>query len=649
MLYICSSLLTLDIQLTTLMRNYMPKSMMTKHLFASGLVTACCLLFLGCKEGSQKEVSGKTRFDKVIAQKEFNSKIPLKRWELVKDVLTANYENKHAIDDWLLEVAPVLFLKKADIPTDILQSINYELYNTHIKKSAFQFAKLTLKTYTVQEDAALMAYPAATLSNYYQDIKMYDSVGVYNRLLKQSLPLADSLHLKVIYYTNNANLLKENGELFASAVNYHKALGLINPNDSLSKFTLLTNLSAIYHDLNYPDKSMAFIDSASRLIPIKDWSAEALNHAGVVYSKSKEYQKSEKMFRDAITKSLAEENNISLAQSYANYANLNRKLKRYLLASRMMSKSDSICVSLGLDYGILINRINRAELFFDLKAYDHALNQLNLVKAELALYKSVNLQINYYELLYRIYDSLGYTDLANSAYRTYHTTKEAHFGDIPRSILAEWELATENEKQTKARSVYELYNEQQSKEKYIVILVAAILLLIFSLFFFLRNRKHILDRQALNQERQRIAFELELKSKQLISESLKNLTVQNTKDEMLQALELIIQELPKAHHAKFHDFKKKLVLKKSDALLNEFETRFNGVYEQFYQKLKQLSDELTPHELRICAFMRLNISTKEIALLTNRTTGTIDNTRSSIRKKLKLDDEINLQDYLLSI
>ena len=83
--------------------------------------------------------------------------------------------------------------------------------------------------------------------------------------------------------------------------------------------------------------------------------------------------------------------------------------------------------------------------------------------------------------------------------------------------------------------------------------------------------------------------------------------------------------------------------------INEFETRFTGVYEQYYEKLKNLAPELSPNDLRICALMRLNISTKEIALLTNRTAGTVDNTRSSIRKKLKLEDDTNLQEYLLNI
>ena len=87
----------------------------------------------------------------------------------------------------------------------------------------------------------------------------------------------------------------------------------------------------------------------------------------------------------------------------------------------------------------------------------------------------------------------------------------------------------------------------------------------------------------------------------------------------------------------------------SKGFLEEFETRFKGVYEDFYVKLRTLAPELTPHEIRICALMRLNISSKEMAVLTNRTQGTIDNTRSAIRKKLQLDDQVNLQEFILAI
>lgn len=146
-----------------------------------------------------------------------------------------------------------------------------------------------------------------------------------------------------------------------------------------------------------------------------------------------------------------------------------------------------------------------------------------------------------------------------------------------------------------------------------------------------------------------MTFDLELKSKELLTESLKNISVQQLKEELDEKLSATVALLPKSHHDKFEVLQRMLKTAPSKGFLEEFETRFKGVYEDFYIKLRSLAPGLTPHEVRICALMRLNISSKEMAILTNRTQGTIDNTRSVIRKKLHLDDHVNLQEYILAI
>jgi DNA-binding CsgD family transcriptional regulator len=146
-----------------------------------------------------------------------------------------------------------------------------------------------------------------------------------------------------------------------------------------------------------------------------------------------------------------------------------------------------------------------------------------------------------------------------------------------------------------------------------------------------------------------MSFDLELKSKELLAESLKNISVQQLKEELNEKLNATIELLPKTHHDKFEQLQRLLKTAPSNGFLEEFETHFKDVYEEFYTKLKQLAPDLSPHEIRICALMRLHISSKEMAILTNRTQGTIDNTRSVIRKKLQLDDHVNLQEYILVI
>jgi DNA-binding CsgD family transcriptional regulator len=81
----------------------------------------------------------------------------------------------------------------------------------------------------------------------------------------------------------------------------------------------------------------------------------------------------------------------------------------------------------------------------------------------------------------------------------------------------------------------------------------------------------------------------------------------------------------------------------------DFENRFIGVYEVFYEKLKLITTDLTPNELILCAMLRLNYTSKEIAYLTNRTVRTIENSRSILRKKLQLNTEANLQQFIMSL
>jgi len=81
----------------------------------------------------------------------------------------------------------------------------------------------------------------------------------------------------------------------------------------------------------------------------------------------------------------------------------------------------------------------------------------------------------------------------------------------------------------------------------------------------------------------------------------------------------------------------------------EFETQFIQVHPDFYQKLYELHPHLTSYEQRMCAFLRMNLNTKEIASITGRTAKSIEVTRSRIRSKLNLSRHDNLSSFLAAI
>lgn len=80
-----------------------------------------------------------------------------------------------------------------------------------------------------------------------------------------------------------------------------------------------------------------------------------------------------------------------------------------------------------------------------------------------------------------------------------------------------------------------------------------------------------------------------------------------------------------------------------------FETYFEDVHTEFFKRLKDKHPELSPGDLRLSAYIRMNISTKEIATLLNIGYRGVEIRRYRLRKKMNLSREINLSTYLLNI
>jgi DNA-binding CsgD family transcriptional regulator len=80
-----------------------------------------------------------------------------------------------------------------------------------------------------------------------------------------------------------------------------------------------------------------------------------------------------------------------------------------------------------------------------------------------------------------------------------------------------------------------------------------------------------------------------------------------------------------------------------------FNMHIEQVYEELFRKLKDLYPDLTPRELSLCAYLRMNISSKEIAILMNISPRGVEISRYRIRKKLKLDRDANLTEFMINL
>lgn len=78
----------------------------------------------------------------------------------------------------------------------------------------------------------------------------------------------------------------------------------------------------------------------------------------------------------------------------------------------------------------------------------------------------------------------------------------------------------------------------------------------------------------------------------------------------------------------------------------DFRVYFENVYTEFYNNLSKSHPDLSQNERKLCALLKLNLNTKEIAAINSREVRSIESARNRLRKKLRLSPETNLTLYL---
>jgi DNA-binding CsgD family transcriptional regulator len=86
---------------------------------------------------------------------------------------------------------------------------------------------------------------------------------------------------------------------------------------------------------------------------------------------------------------------------------------------------------------------------------------------------------------------------------------------------------------------------------------------------------------------------------------------------------------------------------KLDEDWEHFAHHFDQVHVDFLKNLRERFPQLSASDLKLCAYLRMNLSTKEIAPLLNISVRGVEGSRYRLRKKLDLPNDANLTDFIL--
>jgi ligand-binding sensor domain-containing protein/DNA-binding CsgD family transcriptional regulator len=168
---------------------------------------------------------------------------------------------------------------------------------------------------------------------------------------------------------------------------------------------------------------------------------------------------------------------------------------------------------------------------------------------------------------------------------------------------------------------------------------------------FLKQETIANEQQIVKIKNEQLQADLASKSRELANSAM-NLVYKN---ELLQKISEEITHLKDSSGKKLSEDQLRRIQKVIDEGMNDerdwniFESSFNEAHENFFKKLKSDHPDLVPNDLKLCAYLRMNMSSKEMASLLNISLRGVEIRRYRLRKKLNLQHDKNLVEFLIEL
>lgn len=203
------------------------------------------------------------------------------------------------------------------------------------------------------------------------------------------------------------------------------------------------------------------------------------------------------------------------------------------------------------------------------------------------------------------------------------------------------------------RQIQELENSKRQFKNYILFLILLAFLLILTILLIkFRNKfkNSQLEKQLVTAQQEELNIKLQLKNKELIGKAMIEMHRTEIIEDILKDLKEIKVKAVRKETQKAIDFiATRLKRDITSNIWEEFELRFEQVHESFYKNLLKEHSDLTPGDKRLCALLKLNLTSKEITQITGQSIRAVENARTRLRRKMNItNSQTDLSTYLSS-
>jgi len=413
----------------------------------------------------------------------------------------------------------------------------------------------------------------------------------------------------------------------------------------------LNTIGRIYESWGMFDKSVEYLEQAleiDRKMNSEAKMAIRYNSLGLAYKGWGKFEKARDHFEKALEIDLRLGNEQKVALRRANIGSTYLDMKQpdkaiplleTALAFFLENDMPSYCASTLNDLGkgfMLQKQYGKAEAKFNMGA--EICRENNLVR----------FLMNTLENLSELYRETGQDQKALASLSEFVSLKDSLFTAESQKKLAEFQAKFDLDRKQQQLELLQRDHELSTKRHTVTILVfsmAGLAMLSILLFIMIRYKISQNRRLIAEKENESLRKDLELRSKELTYNAMCIIKNNETVAKIAETIEDAITT--GNNETGLNQLVRKLQNMERDKNWSEFEVRFTQVHEDFYKKLMATYPDLTPNEKKICAFLRLNMSTKDIAAITHQSVHSLNVARTRLRKKLGIDgtDE-NLVNFL---
>lgn len=506
-----------------------------------------------------------------------------------------------------------------------------------------------------------------------------DYLGLIYTYLGEYLILQDSIEKGEMYLNEAVQYLKEDAkpeELikvyhsignryiekddFADAMkNYHLAIDIATQNNLTEKLpNLYNNLGVAYLNTNNTEKALDLYTKALEMfIEINDTinTAGTTTNIGSIYIQLGQYDIALSYYKQGYELFKAFGSTEGMAHSLFKIGLLDLFLNNYESAINQLKKSIELQKEIEV-------------LYSGSKSYFLSESYINLGIAYLKTNKRVEAK-KYLELGYEIaklsqqyrlislaaeslsdyYKSSKDYQKALAYYETFKQYSDSSLNEESIRKLAQVELQNEFSAKLKEQELLRKIQLQEAKRKNLIYITLSIVLFLFLIIVALFLRLENLKKRKVDLERKNLATKLEHTNKELTTYVMYLLRKNEFIISIAEKLKIARLDAKAENKKLIGELIRELESNSNMVSWEEFEIRFQQVYTGFYKKLNERFPDLTPNELRLCAFFRLNMTTKEIAALTYQSINSITVARYRLRKKLGMRADENLITFLTRI